>query len=460
MTGLAESAAADDPAVMPDCQIPDRYRAAVVLAADQGLFTGIPPGQRDLHRTLQVTEVPTPVPAPGEVLIAVMASSINYNTVWTAMFDPVSTFRFLKTFGRTSGSATRHDQPYHVVGSDAAGVVLRTGPGVTRWRPGDEIITHCLHVSLAGHAGHDDTLRDPDQRIWGYETNFGGLAELALVQANQLMLKPAHLTWEEAASLNLTLSTAYRQLVSAHGAAMKQGDRVLLWGACGGLGGYATQLVLNGGGIPICVVSSEEKAALCRQRGAELIINRGDFEFWDPQGNPRRGNWSRFRDAVRDLAAGDPEIVFEHPGRETFGVSVLTAARAGTIVTCASTSGYEHVYDNRHLWMHVKRIIGTHSANYDEAWKANELVIRGRIHPILSRVYPLDRIADAACAVRANDHHGKVGVLCLAPKEGLGVRDECKRERLLDQIALFQRAPLASGGSRATSSSRVDHSEM
>jgi crotonyl-CoA reductase len=438
MTSLDQAAAADDPTAMAACQIPDRYRAAVVLAADQGVFGGIPPHARDLHQTLHITDVPTPEPAPGEVLIAVMASSVNYNTVWTAMFDPVSTFRFLKAFGRASASAARHDQPYHVVGSDASGVVLRVGSEVTRWRPGDEIVTHCLHVGLADHAGHDDSLRDPDQRIWGYETNFGGLADLALVQATQLMPKPAHLTWEEAACLNLTLSTAYRQLVSQHGAAMKQGDRVLIWGACGGLGGYATQFVLNGGGIPICVVSSEEKAALCRRRGAELIINRNGFEFWDAQGNPRRGNWSRFRDAVRELAGGDPEIVFEHPGRETFGVSVLTAARAGTIVTCASTSGYEHVYDNRHLWMHVKRIIGSHSANYEEAWKANELVIHGRIHPVLSRVYPLDLVADATCAVRANAHLGKVGVLCLAPREGLGIRDERTRARHLDQITLFR----------------------
>jgi crotonyl-CoA reductase len=439
MTDLARSAAADDPAAMASCQLPASYRAAVVHAADERVFAGIPPGERDLHQTLRVTDVPVPEPGPGEVLIAVMASSINYNTVWTAMFEPVSTFRFLKTFGRTSPAAARHDQPYHVTGSDAAGVVLRAGAGVTRWRPGDEIVTHCLHVGLAGHAGHDDTLLDPDQRIWGYETNFGGLAELALVQATQLMPKPGHLTWEEAACLNLTLSTAYRQLVSAHGAAMKQGDRVLIWGACGGLGGYATQLVLNGGGIPVCVVSSAEKAALCRARGAELIVNRAGFEFWDPNGNPRRANWSRFRDAVRDLADGDPEIVFEHPGRETFGVSVLTAARGGTIVTCASTSGYEHVYDNRHLWMHVKRIVGSHCANYAEAWRANDLVIRGRIHPVMSRVYPLDRVADAACAVRANTHLGKVGVLCLAPKEGLGVRDAGKRARHIDQITLFQR---------------------
>src|SRR5688500_19373545 len=103
---------------------------------------------------------------------------------------------------------------------------------------------------------------DPQQRIWCFETNFCGLADVALVKANQLMPKPAHLTWEEAASPGLVNSTAYRQLVSGHGAAMKQGDVVLIWGASGGLGGYATQLALHGGAIPVCGVSGPAKAEL------------------------------------------------------------------------------------------------------------------------------------------------------------------------------------------------------
>ena len=119
---------------------------------------------------------------------------------------------------------------------------------------------------------------------------------------------------------------------------------------------------------------------------------------------------------------------------------MLTAARGGTIVTCASTSGYGHHYDNRHLWMHVKRIVGSHSANYAEAWKANDLVTRGRIHPVMSRAYPLDEIADAVSDVRDNKHHGKVAVRCLAPTAGLGIRDTVTRERHLGQITLFERA--------------------
>jgi crotonyl-CoA reductase len=435
---LAEAAAADDPAAIAACSVPDAYRAAVVLAADQEAFSDVPAGQKDPRRTLRVQEVPTPRPGHGEVLIAVLASSINYNTLWSTKFEPISTFRSLRTYGRTCPAAARHDQPYHVLGSDAAGVVLRVGPEVRRWQPGDEIVTHCLQTDLHEPDGYDDALLDPEQRVWGYETNFGGLAELALVRANQLMPKPAHLTWEEAASVNLTLSTAYRQLVSQRGATMKQGDRVLIWGACGGLGAFATQLVLNGGGVPICVVSSEQKAELCRALGAELIINRSGMSFWDEDGRQRAREWSRFQRLVRDLAGGDPEIVFEHSGRDTFGVSVLTAARGGTVVTCASTSGYEHTYDNRHLWMHVKRIVGSHAANYREAWAANNLVIRGRIHPVLSRTYPLDAVADAAFAVHTNSHHGKIGVLCLAPEKGLGVRDAATRARHLERITLFQ----------------------
>jgi crotonyl-CoA reductase len=410
--------------------VPDSYRAVVVRAEEVDMFDGMATREKDPRKSLHVLQVPTPELGPGEALVAVMASAINYNTVWTSIFEPVSTFSFLKRYGKLSDLTRRHDLPYHVVGSDAAGVVLRVGAGVTKWKPGDEVVAHCLSVELEDPAGHDDTLLDPQQRIWGFETNFGGLAEVAVVKANQLMPKPAHLSWEEAASPGLVNSTAYRQLVSHHGAAMKQGDVVLIWGASGGLGGYATQLALHGGAIPVCVVSSPEKAELCRRMGAELVIDRTDFTFWKDEHTQDTGEWRRFGARIRDLTGGDdPDIVFEHPGRETFGASVYVAKRGGTIVTCASTSGFMHQYDNRYLWMNVKRIIGSHFANYREAWEANRLIALGRIHPTVSRTYPLEQTGQAAYEVHRNAHQGKVGVRCLAPVDGLGVRDHALRER-------------------------------
>jgi crotonyl-CoA reductase len=421
--------------------MPDHYRGVTVHADEVDMFDGIPSREKDPRKALHLDEVPTPELGPGEALVAVMASAINYNTVWTSIFEPLPTFEFLRRYGRISPLAKRHDLPYHVVGSDLAGVVLRTGPGVNAWKPGDQVVAHCLSTELESPDGHNDTMLDPQQRIWGFETNFGGLAELALVKSNQLLPKPAHLTWEEAACPGLVNSTAYRQLVSHNGARMKQGDTVLIWGASGGLGSYATQFALNGGAIPVCVVSSPAKAELCRSMGAELIIDRKaeSYRFWSDGHTQNQKEWKRFGAHIRELTGGDdPDIVFEHPGRETFGASVYVARKGGTIVTCASTSGYEHVYDNRYLWMNLKRIIGSHFANYRESYEANRLIDKGLIHPTLSRVYPLADTGQAAMDVHSNVHQGKVGVLALAPEEGLGVSDLEKRARHLDAINRFR----------------------
>lgn len=435
---LAQDTRPEDLAALP---LPESYRGVVVRKDEVGMFEGLAARDKDPRKALHVDEVPTPELGPGEALIAVMASAINYNTVWTSIFEPLPTFGFLERYGRLSPLARRHDLPYHVVGSDLAGVVLRAGPGVHLWKPGQEVVAHCLSVELERHEGHGDTMLDPEQRIWGFETNFGGLAELALVKANQLMPKPDHLSWEEAACPGLVNSTAYRQLVSRNGAGMKQGDVVLIWGASGGLGSYATQMAVNGGAIPVCVVSSETKAEICRRMGAELVIDRNadGYRFWKDEQTQDPKEWQRFGKRIRELTGGDDiDIVFEHPGRETFGASVYVTRRGGTIMTCASTSGYLHQYDNRYLWMNLKRIIGSHFANYREAWEANRLIQRGLIHPTLSSVYPLEETGQAAYEVHRNLHQGKVGVLCLAPSEGLGVRDEELRARHLNEINRFR----------------------
>jgi len=210
MEQIREAILAGNPEAVAALPVPESYRGVVVRSDEVGMFEGLSTRERDPRKSLHVEEVPTPALGPGEALVAVMASAINYNTVWTSIFEPLPTFKFLQRYGKLSELTRRHDLPYHVVGSDAAGVVLRVGVGVTKWKPGDEVVAHCLSVELEDAAGHDDTMLDPQQRIWGFETNFGGLADLALVKSNQLMPKPAHLTWEEAAAPGLVNSTAYR----------------------------------------------------------------------------------------------------------------------------------------------------------------------------------------------------------------------------------------------------------
>lgn len=421
-------------------ELPESMTAAFVRKDEQDMFEGMESASKDPRKSLHVDEVQLPPLGPNECLIAVMASAINFNTVWTSIFEPLPTFAFLERLGKEGELGTRHDLDHHIVGSDAAGVVLRTGPGVTQWKPGDEVTVHCNYVDLEAPQGHNDSMLDPGQRIWGFESNFGGLAEIAMVKSNQLMPKPTHLAWEEAACNGLVNSTSYRMLVGSNAARMKQGDVVLVWGATGGLGGYACQYVLNGGGIPVGVVSSPDKVELLHAVGVEHVIDRKaeGYQFWK-DGRQDQKEWRRFGKKIRELAGEDPDIVFEHPGRATFGASVFVAKRGGQIVTCASTSGYEHVYDNRYLWMMLKSIVGSHFANYKEAWEANRLIDLGMIHPILSKTYPLAETGEAAYQVHQNLHKGKIGIRVLAPEDGLGVRDEEKRARHIDRIELFRR---------------------
>ncbi|HEV7887396.1 MAG TPA: crotonyl-CoA carboxylase/reductase [Acidimicrobiales bacterium] len=422
--------------------IPESYRAALVRKDEAGMFDGIPSGDKDPRKSLHIEEVATPELAPDEAYVAVMASAINFNTVWTSIFEPLPTFSFLERLGKESRWGKRHDLPYHVVGSDASGVVLKVGDAVRNWKPGDRVTVHCNYVDDQDPTAHDDSMLAANQRIWGFESNFGGLADLTVVMANQLMPKPAHLTWEEAAVNALCNSTSYRMLVSHNGATMKQGDVVFIWGATGGLGGYAVQYVLNGGGIPVGVVSSPDKVDLLHEMGCEAVIDRkaAGYRFWKDDDTQDEGEWRRLGKDIRSLVGEDPNIVFEHPGRQTMGASVFVCARGGTVVTCAATSGYMIEYDNRHLWMKLKSIKSSHFANYREAWDANRLIAKGMIQPILSAVYPLEQTGEAAFQVHKNLHEGKMGVLCLAPSEGLGIDDPEFRAKVgEDKITLFRR---------------------
>jgi crotonyl-CoA reductase len=418
------------------CAVPASYRAAYTRKADVAMFGDA--ADKDVRRSLHVGDVAMPELAPDEVLIAVLASAVNFNTVWSAMFEPVPTFAFLARYGRHGGWAARHDLPYHVLGSDAAGVVVRTGPGVRRWSPGDRVVVHPAYIDPEDPRSQDDGIATEEPLAWGFETNFGALADFAVAKASQLMPKPPHLSWEEAACNTLCASTSYRMLVGSHGARMKQGDVVLIWGAVGGLGGYAVQLVRNGGGIAVGVVSSPAREDLARSLGCQGVVNR---EMFGEGGLAGPKGWRRLGEEVRRQVGEDPHIVFEHSGQETFGASVYVARRGGTVVTCGSSTGYRHEFDNRHLWMKVKRIVGSHGATYQESWEVNRLLTLGMLVPVLSAVYPLDEAGEATRAVQRGRHAGKTALLCLAPGPGLGIEDQAARERVGERrLGLFRGA--------------------
>jgi crotonyl-CoA carboxylase/reductase len=364
----------------------------------------------------QLEEIEVPEPAAFEVIVRVMAAGVNYNNVWAALGKPVSVMKY-------------GDHPefgHHIGGSDASGIVWKVGPGVTRWKAGDEVVLHCNQASYEDPEVHGlDPMAAPSQRIWGYETTWGSFAQFTKVQAQQLLPKPAHLTWEEAASYGLVYFTAWRMLMTRCN--LQAGQKVLIWGAAGGLGVFATQICKAAGAECVGVVNSDEKGALVEQLGAKGFINRNEFSGMMRKGGEtpeeekaRFKESRRFGKAVSEILGGAPDIVFEHVGTATFPTSVLTVKPFGKVVICAGTTGFNLDFDVRYLWMKQKEIVGSHFANAYECLKANELIESGAIRPVLWRTLGFDGVAEAHQLMKDNKHAGKISILVGAEKEGLG----------------------------------------
>jgi crotonyl-CoA carboxylase/reductase len=366
----------------------------------------------------QIEEIEVPEPGPFEVIVRVMAAGVNFNNVWAARGVPVSVFRY------------HPEDDHHIGGSDASGVVWKTGPGVTMWKPGDEVVIHCNQASYEEYETHGfDPLAGSAQRIWGYETSWGSFAQFTKVQAQQLLPRPENLTWEEAASYGLTYFTAYRMLIDRCN--IQAGHKVLIWGAAGGLGVFATQLCRLAGSDACGVVSSDQKGDLVMQLGAKGFVNRNEYAGMMRKGGEspdeekaRFKEMRRFGGAVREILGDDPDIVFEHVGQATFPTSVFVVKRFGKVVICGATSGYNLDFDVRYLWMRQKEIIGSHFANAYQANEANKLMADGKIRPVLWRVMPFEGVAEAHQMMRENKHLGKIAILVGADQEGVGKTEE------------------------------------
>ena len=365
---------------------------------------------------IQLEEVETPQPGAFEVIVRVMAAGVNFNNVWAARAEPISVFRY----------GDHPETGHHIGGSDASGVVWKVGEGVTRWKVGDEIVVHCNQASYEDPEVHGlDPLAAPSQRIWGYETTWGSFAQFCKVQAQQLLPKPPALSWEEAASYGLTYFTAYRMLMDQ--AKIQAGDKVLIWGAAGGLGVFATQLCAVAGAQSVGVVSSPEKGALLENLGATGWIDRNDFPGMMRKGGEtpeeekaRFKESRRFCQAVEEILGGAPDVVFEHVGQATFPTSVLCVKPFGKVVICGATSGYNLDFDVRYLWMRQKQIIGSHFANAWEATRANALIENSQIRPVLWKTMGFDGVAEAHQLLSDNKHLGKISVLVGAASENEG----------------------------------------
>jgi crotonyl-CoA carboxylase/reductase len=368
--------------------------------------------------------IDTPKIGPKDVLVYVMATGINYNNVWAGLGYPVDVIKDRQKKGEP--------EDFHAGGSDASGIVWAVGDDVDDVKIGEEVVVH------SGWWEPEDPWvlsgRDPmlatSVRIWGYQTNYGSYCQFARAQSHQIKKKPSHLTWEEAGCYMLCASTAYRQLMGWAPHTVEKGDVVLVWGAAGGLGALALQIVSALGGKPVAVISEEDKRQFCLDKGAVGVINRKDFSHWGPMPDTNSPDYKEWMGGVRSFgkaiweAVGEkknPKIVFEHPGEATLPTSGFVCETGGMVVICAGTTGYNITMDLRYHWMMQKRLQGSHLANDVQAEAVNELVLAGKVDPCLSGTFSFDEIGHAHQLMHDNKHpYGNMACLVNATEKDQG----------------------------------------
>ena len=185
---------------------------------------------------------------------------------------------------------------------------------------------------------------------------------------------------------------------------VRAGDVVLVWGAAGGLGVMALQLVAAAGGVAIAVVGSNERGAICRELGAHGIMLRTDFDIKGdlPEGLTPEAyrKWiarvDGFKQRFLELSGGRlADVVFEHPGQDTLPLSCYVCAPGGMVVTCAATTGYRaatYLPDFVHKQI---RLQGSHFANQDDCVALNDLVRAGTIRPVLASAFAFEETGHA-----------------------------------------------------------------
>jgi len=401
--------------VPPIGQVPKQMYAQLIRAERFGEPT----------RAFKVEKIPVPELRPDEALVYVMAAGINFNNVWAALGTPLNVIAARQ-------KAKYDSSDFHIGGSDASGIVYAIGREVKNIKVGDPVVMHCgqWDRDCTAVKNGDDPMYDPSFKIWGYETNWGSFAQFTRVQAHQCMPKAAHLTWEEAAAPTLVGATAYRMLMGWPPHLVRKNDVVLIWGASGGLGCMAIQIVKAEGGIPVGVISDDRKIDFCMKLGAKGCINRKKFNHWGMmphwKDTDEYNKWAAearaFGKAIWDVVGErrSPRLVFEHPGEHTIPTSVFVCDTGGMIVICAGTTGYNAVADLRYLWMRQKRLQGSHFANDEQSNAFNQLVLDGKIDPCLAKTFRFDQIAECHQIMHENRApEGKMVALVGAPRAGL-----------------------------------------
>ena len=361
-------------------------------------------------QSMQVEEVPVPELGPNDVLVLVMAAGVNFNGVWAAQGKPVSVFRM-------------HKEPFHIAGSDASGIVWKVGKEVRRWKVGDEVVIHCNQsCGQCPECNGLDPMACSEQKIWGYETSWGSFAQFTKVQAQQLVHKPKQLVAGKRRPR--TASPTSPRIACSSGARRSSRATTCSSGAPPAVSASSRmQICKILGANPIAVVSSPDKYDMVKSLGADrrhqpqgLRLRlaperdaRADQEAHGRDQAPRR------RAAQADRRQGSRRHLRARRAGDVPRVGVLVQALRQDRHLRRDVAASISQFDVRYLWMRQKEILGSHFANAYQAERANELVMTGKIKPVLDQVFDFTETPLAHQLMKENKHKGKLGIRIQAP---------------------------------------------
>ncbi len=317
------------------------------------------------------TDFPDPRPGPGDVIVAVKASSLNYHDVFTRRGMP----------------GIKVPMPA-IMGLDVAGEIAEVGPGVTGWSKGDRVLV------------------DPINRIEGGlmgETVHGGLAELCRAKAHQLVKIPEGVSFSDAAALPVAYGTALRMMRT--NGRVAAGEKVLILGASGGVGVCCVQLAKIAGAEVIACAGTDAKAKRLAELGADKTINyiEKDFmkEVFAMYGKPTR------RGAGSDQGI---DMVVNYTGGDTWVKSMKVLKVGGRLLTCGATAGYDPQEDIRFIWTFELKVLGSNGWARSDIVTLLEMVQQGKLKVLVDKVYKLEEAREALRVIEDREVFGKIVV--------------------------------------------------
>jgi len=324
---------------------------------------------------LQYTEIPTPEPGGGQVLVRLKAAALNRLDLWV----------------REGWPGIKLAYP-HIPGADGAGEITALGAGVSGRQVGERVVIN----SNLGCGECDECISGLDNRCRSWEllgeTRRGTYAEYVVVPASHAYPIPDGFPEEQAAAAALVFHTAWHSLITRGN--LRPGESVLVVGAAGGVNSACIQIAKRAGATVYVVGSDPEKLSIAESLGADFLIDRS-----------READWSKtvFR-LTKKLGV---DVVVDNVGT-TYPLSFRAARKGGRILTVGNTGGAKFEIDNRFIFGKHLSLLGSTMGTRSDFARVMEMIFNGHLKPVIDRTFPLAEAAAAHVRMDKGEHRGKI----------------------------------------------------